>query len=150
MAKIKRAVEVTFVTIISLVLLAQAANIFLRWRHGKAVDREILNSCRVEVIKVNPRFPPALLIAYTNSGRLPVAKTHFRLVLELDALEVARIDRDYGKLKPGKTESVLLQSVPPIKSSRTIEPGTSLTYRLLVFPNNKKPLPEISGRIMIQ
>ena len=147
MAKLKRVVEVGFLTIASLVFIAQATSVFLSWRHGRVVDKEILKSCKVEVVKTDPRFPPALLVAYTNSGRLPVEKTHFRLVIELDAVEVARIDRDYGELKPGKTESVLLQSVPPINSSRTIEPGTSLTYRLLVFPNKKKPLPEISGTI---
>jgi len=150
MAKLKRVVEVGFLVIACLVLIAQATSVFLGWRHGRAVDKEILRNSKVEVTKTDPRFPPALLVAYTNSGRLPVEKTHFRLVIELNAVEVARIDRDYGQLKPGKTESVLLQSVPPINSSRTIEPGTSLTYRLLVFPNKKKPLPEISGRLEVR
>ena len=150
MAKLKRVIEIAFLTTICLVLLAQAANIFLRWSHGKAVDREILNSCRVEVIKINPRFPPALLIAYTNSGRLPVAKTRFLLVIERDALEVARIDRDYGELKPGKTESILLQSVAPLNATAKVEPGTRLTYRLIVFPNKKKALPEISGLLEVR
>jgi hypothetical protein len=150
MAKLKRVVEVGFLTVASLVLIAQAASIYLGWRHGRAVDKEILMNSKVEVIKTDPRFPPALLIAYTNSGRLPVGKTHFRLVIELNAVEVAGIDRDYGELKPGKTESVLLQSVQPINSSRTIEPGTSLTYRLLVFPNKKKPLPELTGQIVVK
>jgi hypothetical protein len=149
-AKLKRVVEVGFLTIACLVLIAQATSIYLGWRHGRVVDKEILKSCQVEVVKTDPRFPPALLVAYTNSGRLPVEKTHFRLIIELDAIEVARIDRDYGELKPGKTESVLLQSVPPINSSRTIEPGTSLTYRLLVFPNKKKPLPEVGGRLEVR
>jgi hypothetical protein len=147
MAKLKKVVEVGFLTIASLALIAQATSIYLGWRHGKAVDKEILKNSKVEVIKTDPRFPPALLVAYTNSGRLPVGKTHFRLVIEMGLQEVARIDRDYGELKPGKTESVLLQSVPPINTPWTIEPGTSLTYRLLVFPNKKKPLPEISGRL---
>jgi len=147
MAKLKRVVEVGFLTIASLVLIAQAVSIYLGWRHGKAVDKEILKNCKVEVVKTDPRFPPALLVAYTNSGRLPVGKTHFRLVIEMGLQEVARIDRDYGELRPGKTVSVLLQSALPITASRTIERGTSLTFRLLVFPNEKKPLPEISGTI---
>jgi hypothetical protein len=42
---------------------------------------------------------------------------------------------------------VLLQAVIPMTGSRTVEPGTSLTYRLLVFPNKKKPLPEIIGHL---
>jgi hypothetical protein len=150
MAKLKRVVEIGFLTVALAALVAQAASIYLGWRHGKAVDREILNNARVQVIDTNPRFPPALLIAYTNSGRLPIAKTRFRLILELNALEVARIDRDYGELKPGKTESVLLQSVVPLAGAKSIEPGTGLTYRLLIFPNKKKPLPEIAGLITVR
>jgi hypothetical protein len=149
MAKLKRVVEVGFLTVASLALIAQATSIYLGWRHGRVVDREIWKSCKVEVVKTDPRFPPALLIAYTNSGRLPVGKTHFRLVIERNAQEVARIDRDYGEIKPGKTESVLLQSVIPVTASRNVQPGTELTYRLLVFPNNKKPLPEIVGEIEV-
>ena len=137
MAKLKRVVEVGFLTVASLAFIAQATSVYLGWRHGKAVDKEILKNCKVEVVKVDPRFPPALLIAYTNSGRLPVRKTHFRLVIERGLQEVARIDRDYGELRPGKTESVLLQSVPPINAPWAIEPGTSLTYRLLVFPTGR-------------
>src|SRR4030067_85643 len=150
MAKLKRVVEVGFLAIPCLALIAQATSIYLGWRHGKVVDKEILKNSKVEVVKTDPRFPPALLVAYTNSGRLPIGQTHFRLVIERNAQEVARIDRDYGALKVGKTESVLLQSVPPMTGSRTVEPGTSLTYRLLVFPNKKKPLPELSGQITIR
>jgi hypothetical protein len=94
MAKLKRIVEVGFITVASLVLIAQVTIIYLGWRHGKAVDKEILKNSRVEVLKTDPRFPPALLVAYTNSGRLPIEKTHFRLIIEHGTLEVARIDRD--------------------------------------------------------
>ena len=100
MAKLKRVVEVGFITIASLVLIAQVTSIYLGWRHGKAVDREILKNCSIKILDTNPRFPPALLIAYTNSGHLPVGKTHFRLVIEQNLQELARIDRDYGELKP--------------------------------------------------
>jgi hypothetical protein len=150
MAKLKRVVEVGFLTIASLAFIAQATSIYLNWRHGKAVDKEIWKNARAEVIKTDPRFPPALLVAYTNSGHLPVEKTHFRLVIEQNVQEVARIDRDYGILKAGKTESVLLQSVTPVNVSRTVEPGSTLTYHLLVFPNKKKPLPEITGRLEVR
>src|SRR4030043_2355312 len=105
MAQRKRVVEVGFLTIACLVLIAQAASIYLGWRHGKVVDKEILKNSKVEVIKTDSRFPPALLVAYTNSGRLPIGKTHFRLVIELNTQVIARIDRDYGELKAGKTES---------------------------------------------
>ncbi|HCS49743.1 MAG TPA: hypothetical protein DIW61_16470, partial [Candidatus Aminicenantes bacterium] len=106
MAKLKRVVEVGFLAVASLALIAQATSIYLGWRHGKVVDKEILKNSKVEVVKTDPRFPPALLVAYTNSGRLPIGQTHFRLVIERNAQEVARIDRDYGELKVGKTESV--------------------------------------------
>jgi hypothetical protein len=46
----------------------------------------------------------------------------FRLVIEQNLQELARIDRDYGELKPGKIESVLLQSVTPVSNPRTVEP----------------------------
>jgi hypothetical protein len=150
MAKAKRIVEIAFLMVAGLVLIAQATSIYLGWRHGKAVDREILKNATVEIVKTDPRFPPAFLVAYTNSGRLPIDKTHFRLVIELGLQEVARTDRDYGELKPGRTESVLLQSVTPLAGYRNVERGTSLTYHLLVFPNNKKPLPELSGQITVR
>jgi hypothetical protein len=150
MAKAKRVVEIAFLTVAALALIGQATSIYLGWRHGRAVDREILRNAGVEVIKTDPHFPPALLVSYTNSGRLPIDKTHFRLVIQLGLEEVARTDRDYGELKPGRTESVLLQSVAPLTGSRIMEPGTRLTYRLLVFPNNKKPLPELSGQITVR
>ncbi len=149
MAKLKRVVELAFLTIASIVLLAQVITIYLNWRHGKAVDREILQGTRAAVVKTVPQFPPAFLVEYENSGRLPIAKTHFRLTIELGAAVVARIDRDYGEIKPGKTERVLLQTVA-VSSPPHIEPGTRITYRLLVFPNNKKPLAEILGELEVR
>ncbi len=149
MAKLKRVVELAFLTIASIVLLAQVITIYLNWRHGKAVDREILQGTRAAVVKTVPQFPPAFLVEYENSGRLPIAKTHFRLTIELGAAVVARIDRDYGEIKPGKTERVLLQTVA-VSPPPHIEPGTRITYRLLVFPNNKKPLAEILGELEVR
>jgi hypothetical protein len=149
-AKLKRIVEVAFLAVASMVLIAQLISIYLGWRHGKSVDREILQGARVAVVKTVAEFPPAFLIEYENSGRLPIANTHFRLTIELDAVEIARIDRDYGEIKPGKTERLLLQTVASASPSPTVEPGTRLSYRLSVFPNNKKPMAELSGQITIQ
>ncbi len=149
MARLKRIVELVFLSVASIVLLAQVISIYLGWRHGKNVDREIREGARVAVVKTVTRFPPGFLVEYENSGRLPISKTQFRLAIELGTAVVARIDRDYGEIKPGKTERVLLQTVaasPPPQ----VEPGTRLSYRLLVFPNNKKPLPEITGNITIE
>jgi hypothetical protein len=150
MAKLKRVIEVAFLAVAAIVLIAQLISIYLGWRHGKSVDREILQGARVAVVKTVAQFPPAFLVEYENSGRLPIAKTHFRLTIEVGAAEIARIDRDYGEIKPGKTERLVLQTVPSASPSPVIELGTALTYRLYVFPNNKKPLPELSGQITIQ
>jgi hypothetical protein len=150
MAKFKRIIEVAFLAVAAVVLFAQLISIYLGWRHGKSVDREILQGARVAVVKTAPQFPPGFLVEYENSGRLPIAKTHFRMTIELDAVEIARIDRDYGEIKPGKTERLLLQTVPSASPPPAIEPGTQLSYRLSIFPNNKKPLPELTGQITIQ
>lgn len=149
-AKLKRVVEVAFLAVASLVILAQMISIYLDWRHGKSIDKEILRGARAAVVKTVPQFPPAFLVEYENSGRLPIATTHFRLIIELDAAEIARIDRDYGEIKPGKTERLLLQTVSSVSPTPKIAPGAKLTYRLLVFPNNKKPLPEIAGEITVR
>ncbi|MGB7295321.1 MAG: hypothetical protein WBC70_06985 [Candidatus Aminicenantales bacterium] len=150
MAKLKRIVEVGFLAVAAVVLLAHLINIYLGWRHGKNIDKEILKGARVAVVKTVPQFPPAFLIEYENSGRLPIAKTHFRLTIELDAVEVARSDRDYGEIRAGKTERLLLQTSPSASPAPAIAPGARLSYRLLAFPNNKKPLPELVGEIVVQ
>ncbi len=149
MAKLKRIIEVAFLAVACTVLFAQIITIYLGWRHGKTVDKEILKGTRAAVVKVVPRFPPAFLVEYENSGRLPIAKTHFRMSVEQDAAEIARTERDYGEIKSGKTERLLLQTVPSASPHPKIEPGAKLTYRLLVFPNNKKPLPELSGQVKV-
>lgn len=149
MAKLKRIVEVGFLAIASIILLAQVISIYLGWRHGKAVDREILKGARVAVVKTVARFPPAFLVEYENSGRFLIAKTRFRMTIELDGTEIARTERDYGEIKPARTERVLLQTVAVSPAPR-LEPGTKLTYRLHVFPNNKKPLAEILGEIEVR
>jgi hypothetical protein len=150
MAKLKRILEVGFLAVAAVVLLAQLISIYLGWRHGKSVDREILQGARVFIVKTVAHFPPGFLVEYENSGRLPIAKTHFRLTVELDAVEVARTDRDYGEIRPGKMERLALQTVPSASPAPKFAPGTRLTYRLLVFPNNKKPLPEITGEFTVQ
>lgn len=150
MTKLKRVIEVGFLAVAAMALLAQLTSIYLGWRHGKSIDREILQGARAAVVKIVPKFPPGFLVEYENSGRLPIAKTHFRLTVEHEAVEVARTDRDYGEIKSGKTERLALQTIPSASPAQKIAPGTKLTYRLLVFPNNKKPLPELVGEIMVQ
>jgi hypothetical protein len=147
--KLKRIVEAVFLAVASTVLIAQLVSVYLGWRHGKSVDREILRAAHAEIVRIIAQFPPAFLVTYRNSGRLPITKTHFRLIIELEAAEIARTDRDYGEIEPGKAEDVLLQTVPSVSPPPKVEPGAKLTYRLYVFPNNKKSLPELSGEITV-
>lgn len=150
MVKFRRVIEVGFLAVAAAVLLGQLISIYLGWRHGKSVDREILQGARASVVKIAPEFPPGFLVEYVNSGRLPISKTHFRLSVELDTVEVARTDRDYGEIEPGRTQRLLLQTIPSASPAPKIAPGTKLAYRLFVFPNNKKPLPEIVGEITVR
>jgi hypothetical protein len=131
-------------------ILIQVLALFLRWREGRRIKQEIWESAQVSVLKIAPRFPPGLLLAYKNTGRRPIDVTHFRLVIELNGQEIARIDRDYGELKAGKMEDILLQSVSLLPPSQVLEPGRKVTYRILAFPLNKKPLPEIVGEFVLE
>jgi hypothetical protein len=146
MARIKRIVEIFFIVIIVAAVLAQATAIFLRWREGKRIREEIWKSARVSVVKTDPQFPPGLLVHYENTGRYTIDKTRFLLVIELNGQEIARTEREYKAMKPGEKESVLLKSVAE-SAQRKWPPGTKVHYRLLVFPGQRKPLPDLSGEI---
>lgn len=147
MAKIKRIIEVSFIVIASSAVLAQMISVALSWREGRQIRREIWRNAHVSVYKVDPKFPPGMLLEYENASKWTIAKTRFRLVFEFDGREVARTDRDYGEIKPGRKEKVLLKSVELAPGQQIPVLGTKVKYRLLVFPDNKKPLPEISGEI---
>jgi hypothetical protein len=144
MTELKRIIERSFLVLASLAILAQAVSIFLGWREGRKIGREIWEGARAAVVRADQRFPPALLLKYENASRWPIGKTHFRLTFEREGQVVARTDRDYGELGPGKSADILLQSVAA-SSPKAIDPGTRLRYNLVVYPNNKKPLPIISG-----
>jgi hypothetical protein len=146
MARIKRIVEISFFVIMAAVLLAQAAAIFLRWREGRRIRQEIWQSAHVAVLKTDPQFPPGLLVHYENSGRYTIDKTRFLLVIEFNGQEIARTEREYKAMNPGEQESVLLKSGAE-SAQREWPPGTKVHYRLLVFPGQRKPLPELSGEI---
>ncbi len=149
MARIKRIVEISFIVIIVAAVLAQATAIFLRWREGKRIREEIWKSARVVVVKTDSQFPPGLLVQYENSGRYTIDKTRFLLVIEFNGQEVARAEREYKAMKPGEKESVLLKSAT--KSAQLDwSPGTKFSYRLLVFPGQKKPLAELTGEIELR
>lgn len=147
MAKFKRIIEVSFLVLASAAVLAQAASILLGWRESRLVQNEIRKGSRVSVAKINPQFPPGLLVEFENGSRRTIQKIHFRLVFESGGQEVARADRDYGEVKPGEKKKILLQSVASVSSPRMLGRMTKVKYRLSVFPGYRKPLPEISGEI---
>jgi hypothetical protein len=149
MARIKRIVEISFIVIVVAAVLAQATAIFLRWREGRRIREEIWKSARVSVVKTDPQFPPGLLVHYENSGRYTIDKTRFLLVIDLNGQEIARTEREYKAMKPGEKESVLLKSVAE-SAHPEWPPVTKVNYRLLVFPGQRKPLPELTGEIELR
>ncbi len=78
-----------------------------------------------------------------------IDKTRFLLVIEFNGQEIARTEREYKAMKPGENESVLLKSVVN-SAQREWPPGTKVHYRLLVFPGQRKPLPELTGEIEVR
>jgi hypothetical protein len=147
MAKFKRVVEVSFLVLASLAVLAQAFRIFLGWRHGRLIQDEIRKGSRVSVLKINPRFPPGLLVEFDNSSRWTIPEIHFRVVFARAGKDVARADRDFGEIKPGEQKKILLQSVALGSSPPVLARVSGVKYRLLVFPGYRKPLPEITGEV---
>ncbi|MEW5900322.1 MAG: hypothetical protein AB1715_02540 [Acidobacteriota bacterium] len=150
MAKVKKIIERSFLVLVAAAVVAQAVSIYLNWREGRSIRLEIWKSARVAVVKTDPQFPPGLLLEYENAGRWTIGKTHFRLTFDLDHQEVARTSRDYGELKPGKKVDILLKSVVSSSSIKAVEPGTKLRYHLVVYPDHRKPLPEIAGELTLK
>jgi hypothetical protein len=148
--KIKRLIEIAFIVVASSVILAQAARIVLIWREGRLIQNEIRKGARVAVLKINPRFPPGLLLEYENSSRHGVRKISFWIVFESNGLEEARADRDLGNIQPGEKKIILLESLSVLTSGSTPSPKSLVKYRLFVSVNSKKPLPEITGEFEIQ
>lgn len=148
--KIKRVIEIIFIVVAFAIVLAQAAGIFLDWREGRLVQNDIRKGARVTVLKINPRFPPGLLLEYENSSRHGIRKTRFRIVFESNAQEIARGDRDFGEVRPGEKKKILLESLSVLPSGNALTPKGRVKYRLFVSPNSKKPLPEITGELEIQ
>lgn len=150
MAKLKRTLEISFLALASIVILSQLAMVVISWIKNRTIDKEIWKSVQVSVVKPDPQFPPGLLIDYENTGKWNVSKTHFRLVFEAEGREVSRSDRDYGEVKAGEKRRIYLKSAVPVSSLSEVPRLAKVFYRLLVFPNKKKPLPEIVGEIELQ
>jgi hypothetical protein len=148
--KLKKIIQIAFFVVVAMAVLDQAAIVYSQWRAGREIRADIWKNARVAVLKTDPRFPPGLLVEYMNGSRYAVEKTRFKLTFMLGAQTVAAIERDFREMKPIKTEHVLLESVVTPPSATPPPPGTKLAYRLLVFPGQRKPLPEITGEIELR
>jgi len=145
MAKIKRLVEISFLVVAAAAILAQATVIFLGWRESRLIKKEIWQGSRAAVTRINPIFPPRLLVEFKNEGKWAVSTIRLEAVFKLNGREIARAERDYGEVKPGEKRAIMLQSVSLLPQDETPELSARIRYRLLVFPGSRKPLPEISG-----
>lgn len=145
MVRIKRYVEIAFLVLVAVIILAQALAILLSWWEGRQVKKEIWANSRASVTKINPIFPPRLLVEFENQGRWPVPRVRLVAIFESNGIEVARAEREYGEIRPGQKRTIMLESVSLLGSTEALEAPTRLRYRVLVFPGSKKPLPEITG-----
>jgi hypothetical protein len=148
--KLKKIIQIAFFAGVAIAVLAQLASVYSQWQAGRRIRAEIWANARVAVIKTNPRFPPGLLLEYQNGSRYSIDKTRFRLTFALDGQEVAATERDFREMRPGEKEHVLLESMAISSAAKPPAPGTELTYHLIVFPGQRKPLPEITGEVEIR
>jgi hypothetical protein len=148
--KLEKAVQILFFAVVAIAVLAQLASVYSQWQAGRRIRAEIWANARVAVIKTDPRFPPGLLLEYENGSRYAIDKTRFRLSFALAGQEVAATERDFREMRPGEKEHVLLESMAIFSAAKPPAPGTELTYRILVFPGQRKPLPEVTGEVEIQ
>ncbi len=148
--KLKKAIQIAFFAVVGMAILDQAASVYSSWREGRQIRSEIWKKARITVLKSDPRFPPGILVEYVNGSRYAVEKTRFRLTFMSGTRVVATTERDFREMKPGKMEHVLLKSVETPPSAAPPPPGTRLSYSLLVFPGQRKPLPEINGEVEIR
>ncbi len=145
MAKIKRLIEIIFLVVASAAILTQVFSIFLSWREGRLIKKEIWRGSRASVLKINPRFPPRLLIEFENQSKWPVPKVRLVASFVYNGREIARAEREHGEIKAGEKRTLLLHSVSLLQPEDGLKIPAKVTYKLLVYPGSKKPLPEISG-----
>jgi hypothetical protein len=150
MAKIKRLVEITFLVVAAAAILAQATVVFLGWRESRLVKKEIWQHSRAAVTKINPTFPPRLLVEFENEGKWAVSEIRLEAVFEQNGRAIARAERDYEEVKPGEKRAIMLQSVSLLPPNETPKLPARIQYRLLVFPGSRKSLPEISGEFDLE
>jgi hypothetical protein len=148
--KIKTIIKVLFFAVVSVAVLFQLAGLYARWQTGRQIRAQIRANAIVEVLEIDPRFPPGLLLAYENGSAYKIDKTVFKLSFWLAGQEVASTERDFREMRPGEREHVLLESVAVPPAAKPPAPGTELTYHLLVYPGQRNPLPELKGEIVLR
>jgi len=150
MAGAKKIIERTFFIALAgvvIFLLIQAAS---SWRNDRMFQKNVLTSCRAAVVEVDPAFPPGLLVEFENRGRIELSPTHVRLVFYRGEREISRLDRDLS-IKPMEKGTIRLKSAAingPTGSPPP--PGSKVRYSLMIFPLNKKPLPELTGDLILK
>jgi hypothetical protein len=145
MAKAKRLIEVTFLAVASAAILAQATVIVLGWRESRLIKKALWQGSHAAVTRINPIFPPRLLVEFENRGKRAVSEIRLEAVFERNGREIARAEREYEEVKPGEKRAIMLESVSLLPLDEVPELPARIHYRLLVFPGSRKSLPEISG-----
>ncbi len=146
----KKIIQLLFFAVVTAAVLAQLSGVYSRWRIGREIRAEIWRGARLEILKTDPRFPPSLLLAYSNTSQYSIAESRFRLTFVLGTQVVASAEREFREVPAGRTDHVLVESVRTSAAAAPPPPGTKLTYHLLVYPGQRKPLPEITGEIEIR
>ncbi len=147
--KIKTVIQILFFVVVAVAVLAQLQSVYARWRVGREIRAEIWKGARVAVIRTNPRFPPGLLLEYSNTRQYSISESRFKLTFMKGTQVVAAAEREFREVPSGKTDHVLLESVSTSPGAPPPALGTKLTYHLLVYPGQRKPLPEVTGELEV-
>jgi hypothetical protein len=150
MAGAKKVIERIFIVAMAgvfILLLIQAAS---SWWKDRKFQKDVLASCRATVVEADPAFPPGLLVEFENKGRIDLSPTHVRLVFYHDDREISRLDRDLS-IKPMEKGTVRLKSAAKNGSiGSPPPPGSRVRYSIMIYPLYKKPLPEITGDLILK
>lgn len=148
MPSLKTTLERIFLAVGIFIVLIFVSRIFVQWREGRLQQKEVLEQSRVQVLRINPVFPPAMLIEFDNPTLLPLEKVRFQAVFEIDGHQVAQADREYENFPAEEKKTLLLQSLSQVSS---LPPGSvRVKYRLLVFPFKRKSLAEVTGEFELK
>jgi hypothetical protein len=150
MAGAKKAIERTFIVALAGVAIFFAIRAASSWWKDRKFQKDVLASCRAAVVEVDPAFPPGLLVEFENEGRIELSPTHVRLVFYHNDREISRLDKDLS-IKPMEKGTIRLKSsVERGSTGSPPPPGFRVRYSLMIYPLNKKPLPEITGDLILK